>query len=53
MPFHLILLVLALVLLVVAAVLDWPRSGPEPQPRYGHALGWLGLASFVGSFLVP
>lgn len=51
MPFHLILLVLSLVLLVVAAALEWPRN--PPAPGYGHPLGWLGIAAFVAAALVP
>ena len=50
MPLHLILLVLSLVLLLLAALLEWPRT--PPLPGYGHFLGWLGLAAFVASMLV-
>lgn len=47
MPIHLILLVLSFVLLIVAALLEWPRN--PPAPGYGHFLGWLGLACFVAA----
>ena len=50
MPAHLILQVLALVLLVLAALLEVPW--PSPAPRYGHVLGWGGLAAFVASTMV-
>jgi hypothetical protein len=52
-PIHLILLVLSFVLLLLAAVLEWPRSNPPAAPGYGHPLGWLGLAAFVLAQLVP
>jgi hypothetical protein len=51
-PIHLILLVLSFVLLLVAAFLEWPRANP-PGGSYGHPLGWLGLAVFVLTSLVP
>jgi hypothetical protein len=51
MPIHLFLLVLSLVLLIVAAVVEWPRS--NPAPGYGHPLGWLGIAAFVLAAIVP
>lgn len=51
MPVHLICLVLAFVLFLVAAGLDWPRN--PPAPGYGHALAWLGLAALTASFVVP
>ncbi len=51
MPIHLILLVLSFVLLLLAAVLDWPRT--SPAVGYGHPLGWAGLAALVLSMLVP
>lgn len=44
-PVHLILLVLALVLFVVASL--WQPQVPRPH------LGWLGLAAFAAAFLVP
>lgn len=50
MPTHLILLVLAVVLLLVAGFLEWPANPPRP---FGHALGWFGLAAFAASFLAP
>jgi hypothetical protein len=49
MPTQLILLVLSLVLLLLAAILEWPRN--PPAPGYGHPLGWLGLAAFVAAQL--
>ncbi len=52
MPIHLILLVLSFVLLLLAAILEWPRTNP-PGAGYGHPLGWLGLACFVLTALVP
>ncbi len=51
MPTHLILLVLSFVLLLVAAVLEFPRN--PASPGYGHFLGWLGLACFVLTGVVP
>ena len=51
MPIHLILLVLSFVLLLLAAVLEWPRN--PPAAGWGHPLGWLGLAAFVLAALVP
>jgi hypothetical protein len=50
MPTHLILLVVSFVLLLLAALLDWPRSAPYP---YSHTLGWFGLAAFVLAAIVP
>jgi hypothetical protein len=51
MPFHLILLVLSLVLLILAGLIEWPRT--NPAPGYGHPLGWFGIACFVASAVVP
>lgn len=51
MPVHLILLVVAFVLLLLAAVIEWPRP-PSPASGYSHPLGWAGLAAFVASFMV-
>jgi phosphoglycerol transferase MdoB-like AlkP superfamily enzyme len=53
MPVHLILLVVAFVLLVLAAVIEWPRTNPPAPSGYGHPLGWAGLAAFVLAALVP
>lgn len=53
MPLKLIFLVLALVLALLACLLEWPRSNPPaPGVGFGHPLGWLGLAALVASFLV-
>jgi hypothetical protein len=49
MPVHLVLQVLALVLLGLAALLEWPFS---PPTNYSHSLGWAGLAVFVASTMV-
>jgi hypothetical protein len=50
---HLILMVASFVLLVLAALIEWPRP-PGPASGYGHPLGWLGLACFVlATVLVP
>jgi hypothetical protein len=43
---HLILVVAAFILLLLAAIVEWPRTNP-PATGYGHPLGWLGLALFV------
>lgn len=52
MPMHLIFLVIAFVLLLIAAALEWPRTNPPAPAGYGHPLGWFGLATFVLSFIV-
>lgn len=51
MPLHLIFLVFALVLFIVAAILDspWPPSTGHPG---GHLFGWLGGAFLAASFMV-
>jgi hypothetical protein len=46
MPFHLLLLVLALVLLALAAIFEWSMT-TEPTHRRAHAMGWAGLAALV------
>jgi uncharacterized membrane protein len=51
MPTHLILLVLAVVLSLVAGFLEW-RTDPPHHPL-GHALGWFGIAAGFASFLAP
>lgn len=51
MPFHLIFLVAAFLLLLLAGILEWPRQ--NPAPAYGHPFGWFGLAAFVLAALVP
>jgi len=51
MPFHMILLIAAFVLLLLAGLLSWPRR--EPTPPYGTAMGWFGLAAFVLAAIVP
>jgi phosphoglycerol transferase MdoB-like AlkP superfamily enzyme len=52
MPIHAILLILSAVLLVLAGVIEWPRSN-NPAPGYGHPLGWFGLAALVLAMIVP
>jgi len=52
MPFHMILLIAAFVLLLLAGLLSWPRREP-PTPAYGTAMGWFGLAAWVLAGLVP
>lgn len=52
-PFHLILLVAAFVLLLLAAIIEWPRTNPPAPGGYGRPLGWLGLAALALAALVP
>ncbi len=44
---HMILIVASFVLLLLAAIIEWPRTNPPAPSPYGHPLGWLGLALFV------
>lgn len=53
MPTHLILLVVSFVLLLLAAIIEWPRTSPPAPTGYGHPLAWLGLALFVLTGIVP
>jgi len=52
MPVHLILLVVAFVLLLLAGIFELPWTTP-PRSGWPHALGWFGLAAFVLAALVP
>jgi hypothetical protein len=49
MSAHVVLLVVAVVLLVIAGLLEFPWNSTWPRTSLSHSLGWLGAAAGFAS----